>query len=226
MTFARPIKTKMAVSAFLQQALAFRDERDWAQWHHPKTLGIGLFVEAGELAEHFLYHRDHELADYLQRHLPAIAEELVDVLYWLLIISHEVGFGLDEAFLHKMRKNLIRNDEKNYTAVVMELPESVETFTEMIDIIQEFRTQRGWAQNLEPRDLLYKLIEEIGEVCEYFQWQHGDDLVAHLAEHRQGLSEEVADSLVCVLLLALSLNVDLEAEFARKMDKNRQKYPV
>src|SRR5439155_14570785 len=33
---------------------AFRDERDWAQFHSPKNLAMALSVEAGELVEIYL----------------------------------------------------------------------------------------------------------------------------------------------------------------------------
>ena len=219
-------KQTTSIAILQKQALDFREERNWAKWHHAKTLGLGLFVEAGELAEHFLYHRDHELLKHLQTHISEVSEELADVLYWLIIIAHESGFGLDEAFLHKMNKNLAADKDKNYTAVTVELPNKVETLAQMTTIIQEFRTQRGWGNNLEPRDLIYKLIEEIGEISEYFQWKHEDQLRDYLVAKRLQLSEEVADSLICVLLLALSLDIDLEVVFAEKIAKNREKYPV
>jgi NTP pyrophosphatase (non-canonical NTP hydrolase) len=219
-------KQTTSIAILQKQALDFREERNWAKWHHAKTLGLGLFVEAGELAEHFLYHRDHELLKHLQTHISEVSEELADVLYWLIIIAHESGFGLDEAFLHKMNKNLAADKDKNYTAVTMELPNKVESLAQMTTIIQEFRTQRGWGNNLEPRDLIYKLIEEIGEISEYFQWKHEDQLRDYLVAKRLQLSEEVADSLICVLLLALSLDIDLEVVFAEKIAKNREKYPV
>jgi NTP pyrophosphatase (non-canonical NTP hydrolase) len=221
-----PHKQTTSIATLQKQALDFREERNWAKWHHAKTLGLGLFVEAGELAEHFLYHRDHELLKHLQTHISEVSEELADVLYWLVIIAHESGFGLDEAFLHKMNKNCAADKDKNYTAVTVELPNKVETLAQMTTIIQEFRTQRGWGNNLEPRDLIYKLIEEIGEISEYFQWKHEDQLKDYLAAQRLQLSEEVADSLICVLLLALSLDIDLEVVFAQKIAKNREKYPV
>ncbi|HLF23268.1 MAG TPA: nucleotide pyrophosphohydrolase, partial [Burkholderiales bacterium] len=35
---------------------AFVDEREWAQFHSPKDLAVGLSVEAGELLENFQWH--------------------------------------------------------------------------------------------------------------------------------------------------------------------------
>ena len=36
--------------------IAFRDERDWAQFHDPKNLAQGLAIEAAELQEVFLWN--------------------------------------------------------------------------------------------------------------------------------------------------------------------------
>ena len=36
-----------------EKALAFRDERDWAQFHNPKDLAISISLEAAELLEVF-----------------------------------------------------------------------------------------------------------------------------------------------------------------------------
>ena len=39
----------------IDRLLAFRNERDWAQFHNPKDLAIALSTEAGELLECFLW---------------------------------------------------------------------------------------------------------------------------------------------------------------------------
>jgi len=36
-----------------QKIIAFRNERDWAQFHDPKNLAEALSIEAGELLENF-----------------------------------------------------------------------------------------------------------------------------------------------------------------------------
>ncbi len=38
-----------------QKIIAFRNERDWAQFHDPKNLAEALSIEAGELLENFLW---------------------------------------------------------------------------------------------------------------------------------------------------------------------------
>jgi len=43
------------LEAIQQKILAFRNERDWAQFHDPKNLAEALSIEAGELLENFLW---------------------------------------------------------------------------------------------------------------------------------------------------------------------------
>ena len=46
--------------------LAFRDARDWKQFHSPKNLAEGLSIEAAELLENFLWKttdQSYELTD-------------------------------------------------------------------------------------------------------------------------------------------------------------------
>ncbi|MBU0978352.1 MAG: nucleotide pyrophosphohydrolase [Patescibacteria group bacterium] len=87
------------------QVLKFRNDRDWAQFHGAKDLMLGLLVEAGELAEHFQYLTGDELKQYQQEFKEHIADEMADVLFWLVLMSAELNIDLEEAFERKMKKN-------------------------------------------------------------------------------------------------------------------------
>jgi dCTP diphosphatase len=78
----------------------FRDERDWAQFHTPKDMVLSLMLEAGELAEIFQWKNESEC-----KALMALADEISDTLYWLLLLSGDFGIDLEAAFLRKMQKN-------------------------------------------------------------------------------------------------------------------------
>lgn len=43
----------MTIQEMGDRVLAFRDARDWAQFHTPKDLALALNVEAGEVASIF-----------------------------------------------------------------------------------------------------------------------------------------------------------------------------
>ncbi len=75
---------------------AFSDERNWAQFHTPKDLGIALVCEVGELFEHFRYRRDDEIAALLNdpSKKQAVADELADCLWLLLRMADVTGIDL------------------------------------------------------------------------------------------------------------------------------------
>lgn len=62
------------IDIVMQHLLAFRDARDWDQFHNPKDLALAINVEAGELLELFLW-KDPEAANR-----DKVKEELADVL--------------------------------------------------------------------------------------------------------------------------------------------------
>ena len=81
---------------------AFRDERDWAQFHNPKDLAISLNLEATELLEIFQWSGDDLVCeDKLDRS----REELGDVLCYSIFLADRCGLDMDEIILEKMKKN-------------------------------------------------------------------------------------------------------------------------
>jgi NTP pyrophosphatase (non-canonical NTP hydrolase) len=95
-------KSMSDISALQKEALAFRDARDWAQFHNAKDLAAGLSIEASELLECFLW-KDAKSAD------PAkIREELSDVLVFALLLAHEAKIDIPSAVREKLAKNAIK----------------------------------------------------------------------------------------------------------------------
>ncbi|MBP7806560.1 nucleotide pyrophosphohydrolase [Candidatus Gracilibacteria bacterium] len=88
--------------------LAFREERDWKQFHNPKDCAISLSLEASEVLEHFQWKTPEEIKTYIETHRDDIGEELADVFYWVLLMSHDLGIDLEDAF----QKKLIKSGEK------------------------------------------------------------------------------------------------------------------
>lgn len=81
------------------EALAFRDARDWSQFHNPKDLAAGLSIEAGELLECYLW-KSPEQADAAK-----VREEIADVLIYTLLLAHESKIDLVEAVRAKLKRN-------------------------------------------------------------------------------------------------------------------------
>ncbi|MBI3335236.1 MAG: nucleotide pyrophosphohydrolase [Candidatus Portnoybacteria bacterium] len=85
--------------------LKFRNERNWKQFHNQKDMALSLALEAAEVLEHFQWKNGEELEKYIKAHKRDIGEELCDVLYWVLLMSHELRIDLVKAFNEKMVKN-------------------------------------------------------------------------------------------------------------------------
>jgi len=85
----------------------FEAERDWQAFHSPKNLAMGLSIETAELLEHFQWISEEEsrgvARDAGER--AAVADEMADVLGYLLNLAHVLKVDLSEAFYSKMRRN-------------------------------------------------------------------------------------------------------------------------
>ena len=83
----------------------FRDARDWRQFHNPKDCALSLCLEAAEVLEHFQWKNKEEIEKYIKTNKKDIGEELADVLYWVLLMSHDFNIDIGEVFELKMKKN-------------------------------------------------------------------------------------------------------------------------
>ena len=101
----------MDLNELTKKIIAFRDARDWAQFHKPKDLAISLSLEASEVLEHFQWKSDDEIKEYLKSHKEDISDELGDVLNYLLLLAHVTDIDILEAAVNKLEKN-----EKKYPA--------------------------------------------------------------------------------------------------------------
>lgn len=84
---------------------AFAQERDWEQFHDPKSLILALVGEVGELAELFQWVKADSAVEEFRA--PArkqrAAEELSDVLIYLLRLADVLDIDLETAVPEKMR---------------------------------------------------------------------------------------------------------------------------
>ena len=86
------------------KVVKLRDERDWKQFHNAKDLALSLSLEASEVVELFQWKNGEELDRYVETHKEEIGEELSDVLYWVLLMSRDLGISIEEAFFKKLRE--------------------------------------------------------------------------------------------------------------------------
>ncbi|HHT7179112.1 TPA: nucleotide pyrophosphohydrolase [Bacillus cereus] len=89
--------------------------------------------------------------------------------------------------------------------------------------IMEFRDQRDWKQYHDEKDLAISISLEANELLENFQWKSSEEA---LATSRQNIKEEMADVFIYLIQMADKMDVNLEEEVIRKLEKNAKKYPV
>ncbi|MFA6354374.1 MAG: nucleotide pyrophosphohydrolase [Candidatus Paceibacterota bacterium] len=94
-----------SIEELTRKIINFRDARDWKQFHNPKDVALSLVLEAGEVMEHFQWKSKEEVEVYVKEHKDEIGEELADVLYWVLLLSHDLDIDPLEALNKKIEKN-------------------------------------------------------------------------------------------------------------------------
>jgi NTP pyrophosphatase (non-canonical NTP hydrolase) len=89
----------------------FAAARQWQPFHTPKNLAMALMVEAAELAEIFQWMTPAESqaagADAATHE--RIADELADVLLYLVQVADHSGVDLEAAVLRKLAKNALKH---------------------------------------------------------------------------------------------------------------------
>lgn len=88
-----------------RQILKFRNERNWKDFHFPKDMAISLALEAAEVLEHFQWRTPEEIKEYLKHHRKHIGDELSDVLWWVLLMAHDLEIDIVKAFEIKLQEN-------------------------------------------------------------------------------------------------------------------------
>ncbi len=83
----------------------FAAERDWDQYHSPKNLAAAMSVEAAEVLEHFQWLTSDESRQLDATKRAAVAEELADVLLYLIRLADRLDIDLLAAAQEKIAIN-------------------------------------------------------------------------------------------------------------------------
>lgn len=89
----------------------FAAVRDWEQFHSPKNLATALVAEAGELVAHFQWLDEAQSGVLQPAKRAAVAQEMADVLIYLVRLADKLDIDLWQASTAKMELN-----EKRYPA--------------------------------------------------------------------------------------------------------------
>lgn len=102
-----------------RDVLAFRDERDWGQFHNPKDLAMSVAIEAGELLECFQWTGENVSVGNKER---LVREELADVLIYCIYLADSMDVDVSRLIEDKLETNRLkypitkaRGSSKKYT---------------------------------------------------------------------------------------------------------------
>ncbi|HVJ62635.1 MAG TPA: nucleotide pyrophosphohydrolase [Tahibacter sp.] len=87
---------------------AFRDQRDWMQFHNSKNLAISIVIEASELLEHFQWKTLEESAALGDNAKEQVADEIADVAIYLIELADNLNIDLSVAINAKLDKNEVK----------------------------------------------------------------------------------------------------------------------
>ena len=100
-----PSAARPDLDALRDRLRTFVDERDWDQFHAPKSLAMSVLIEAGELAEHFQWLRTGEPSELAPGQTVKIGEELADVLLYVIRLADKLDIDLPAAAARKLAIN-------------------------------------------------------------------------------------------------------------------------
>lgn len=115
-------KSMDEISGLAEALDRFAQERDWQQFHTPKNLAMALAAEAGELLEIFQWLTPEQSQSLDQKKREDLADELGDILIYLVRLSSVSQIDLLAAAKVKLEKNKqkypatrVKGDARKYT---------------------------------------------------------------------------------------------------------------
>ena len=91
-----------------ERVRAFVAERDWERFHSPKNLAMALSVEASELVELFQWLTEEESGALDPERRRRVAEEMADVLWFLVRLADRLDVDLLAAAESKLAANAVK----------------------------------------------------------------------------------------------------------------------
>jgi len=91
------------IKEIIEALVAFRDERDWEQFHDSKNLATALSIEAAELNELYLWKNSMEEIALVDRE--RLSEELADIFAYAFLLAEKNKLNVKDIILSKIKKN-------------------------------------------------------------------------------------------------------------------------
>lgn len=96
------------IESLTAEIRAFRDARDWMQFHAPKELAVAIAAEAGELLQHFVWQNPEQSEQRARERRTEVGSEIADVAILLFELADNLDINLADAMRAKLAKNELR----------------------------------------------------------------------------------------------------------------------
>ena len=93
-----------SIKELIEKVVAFRDARNWKQFHNPKDMAVSISLEAAELLEVFQWSGTDVAVD-TDKKLEKVREELADVLIYAFLMGNDLGLDISESVSNKIDEN-------------------------------------------------------------------------------------------------------------------------
>lgn len=95
-------------------------------------------------------------------------------------------------------------------------------YDEIVQLLRQFRDQRGWRKYHNLKDLAISVNLEASEVLEIFQWQPADQKLTD--KQKAHLQEELADTMIYLIYMFDKLGIDPGDAIKKKMGFNQTRH--
>lgn len=96
----------------------------------------------------------------------------------------------------------------------------------LLDDLIQFRHEREWEQFHTVRNLSAALCVEASELLDKFRWARDSEIESIVEENRTEIENELADVSILLTYLCHDLGLSIEDIVRKKLEINREKYPV
>lgn len=105
---------------------------------------------------------------------------------------------------------------------------SIKSIGELHERLADFRDRRDWKKFHTPKDLALSVSIESAELLELFQWKTDSQIEAMKGsgELFEAASDEIADILIYLVLLAGELGIDPLEAASDKIERNEKRFPA
>ena len=97
-----------SIAHLTREIMAFRDARDWKQFHNPKEMAVAITAEAGELLQHFVWQNPAQSETRVTERKGELESEMADIAILLFEMAESCGVDLAEAMRAKLARNELR----------------------------------------------------------------------------------------------------------------------